>query len=137
MSHLSSASPSAAGAKPAAKHILAIDDEAPILDLLKEYLSSQGYRVSTAGTAVEARHIAEADAPDLIISDLQLEETDGLHLIEQLRALMPAKPVILLTGVLFDPQVVEENLKWKVSAYVSKTAPLQVLLHEIRRLIGS
>ncbi|MFZ5495184.1 MAG: response regulator [Verrucomicrobiota bacterium] len=126
-----------APAKSAAKHLLAIDDEAPILDLLKEYLSAQGFRVSTAGTALEARQIAESDPPDLIISDLQLEETDGLRLIEQLRTLVPNKPVILLTGVLFDPQVVEENLKWKVSAYVSKTAPLQVLLQEIRRLTGS
>ncbi len=137
MSNPSSPSPSAPAPAPSGvKHILAIDDEAPILDLLKEYLSSHGYRVSTANTALEARRIVEADPPDLLISDLQLEETDGLHLIEQLRALLPSKPVILLTGVLFESQVVEENLKWKVSAYVSKTAPLQVLLQEIRRLLG-
>lgn len=119
------------------KHILAIDDEAPILDLLREYLSSQGYRVSTATTALEAQRLVEKEIPDLIISDLQLEETDGLHLIEQLRTVMPNKPVILLTGVFFDNQVVEENLKWKVSAYISKTAPLQVLLQEVRRLLAT
>lgn len=121
----------------APKHLLAIDDEAPILDLLKEYLSSQGYRVSTAGNGLEARRIVESDPPDLIISDLQLEETDGLHLIEQLRAHLPDRPVILLTGVLFDAQVIEQNLRWKVSAYVSKTAPLQQLLQEVRRLVGN
>ncbi len=119
------------------KHILAIDDELPILELLQEYLQAQGYRVSTAGTALEAKRIVGADAPQLIISDLQLEETDGLHLIEQLRLLLPQTPVILLTGVMFDAQVVEDNLKWKISSYVSKTAPLQSLLQEIRRLIGS
>lgn len=135
MSSLPPSSPSAGAPAPAPHHILAIDDEAPILDLLKEYLSTQGYRVSTASTALEARRVVESDPPDLIISDLQLEETDGLHLIEQLRALLPTKPVILLTGVLFEPQVVEETLKWKVSSYVSKTAPLQVLVQEIRRLI--
>jgi DNA-binding response OmpR family regulator len=121
----------------AAKHILAIDDEVPILDLLREFLTSQGYRLTTVSTAVEARRVVESDRPDLVISDLQLEETDGLHLIDQLRALIPNTPVILLTGVLFDNQVVEENLKWKISAYVSKTAPLQVLLQEVRRLIGN
>ena len=73
-------SPSSPSSAP--KHILCIDDEAPILDLLKEYLSSQGYRVTTVSTAVEARRIVEADKPDLVISDLQLEETDGLHLID-------------------------------------------------------
>lgn len=132
-----SSSPSAPSPAPSAKkHILAIDDEAPILDLLGEYLTSQGYRVTCVLNAMEARRVAETDPPDLIISDLQLEDTDGLHLIDQLRSLLPNKPVILLTGVLFESQVIEQNLKWKVSAYVSKTAPLQTLLQEIRRLIG-
>ena len=118
-------------------HILAIDDEAPILDLLREYLQAHGYRISTASTATEAKGVVAGDPPQLILSDLQLQETDGLHLIAELRVMLPAVPVILLTGVLFDNQAVEENLKWKVSAYVSKTAPLQTLLAEIRRLIGS
>ncbi len=122
--------------KATGKHILAIDDETSILELLTEYLKAHGYRVTTATTAAEAKRLVEIEAPNLIISDLQLEETDGLHLIEQLRVLLPATPVILLTGVMFDSQVVEENLKWKISAYVSKTAPLQTLLAEIRRLIG-
>ena len=119
------------------KHILVIDDELPILDLLHEYLKGHGYRVSTACTGLEARLVAQADPPQLIITDLQLEETDGLHLIAQLRGLLPTTPVILLTGVLFDAQVVEDNLKLKISSYVSKTSPLQSLLLEIRRLIGS
>src|SRR4051794_20696183 len=114
----------------APSHILAIDDEAPILELLRDYLQAHGYRLSTASTAAEARHVVATDTPKLILSDLQLHETDGLHLIEELRATLPNVPVILLTGVLFDNQAVEENLKWKVSAYVSKTAPLQTLLQE-------
>jgi DNA-binding NtrC family response regulator len=118
------------------RHLLAIDDEAPILELLKEYLTVHGYRVSIATTSAEARRIVQADRPDLIISDLQLEDTDGLHLVEQLRKHVPDCPAILLTGVLFDAQVVEENLKWKISAYVSKTAPLQALLQEIQRQVG-
>ena len=118
------------------KHILAIDDELPILELLQEYLKAQNYRVSTATNAHEAKRVVEAVAPDLIITDLQLEDTDGLQLIEQLRIMLPKTPVILLTGVLFDPHVVEDNLKWKISSYVSKTAPLQSLVDEIRRHIG-
>ena len=116
-------------------HILAIDDEAPILDLLQQYLTAQGYRVTTAATATAARQVVASDPPALILSDLQLEETDGLQLVEQLRAQLPNVPVILLTGVLFDTQVVEENLKWKISAYVSKTAPLDQLLMEVHRTL--
>src|SRR4051812_48683447 len=76
------------------RYILAIDDEVSILELLTEYLKAQGYRVSTASNAVDAKRLVEAEAPDLIISDLQLEETDGLHLIEELRVLLPSVPVI-------------------------------------------
>lgn len=119
----------------AGKHILVIDDEQPILDLLQEYLSAHGYRVSTASTAQQARKFVEGEAPALIITDLQLEDTDGLQLIEQLRIFLPSTPVILLTGVMFDANVIEENLKWKISSYVSKTSPLQVLMQEIRRLL--
>lgn len=119
------------------KHILAIDDEQPILELLHDYLKAKGYRVSTASNAAEAKRIVEGDKPDLIISDLQLEDTDGLHLIEQLRVVLPTTPVILLTGVMFDAKVIEDNLKWKVSSYVSKIAPLQSLVQEIQRLIGN
>jgi DNA-binding response OmpR family regulator len=117
------------------RHILVIDDEQPILDLLQEYLTVHGYRVSTASNAQQAKNVVEAEAPSLIITDLQLEDTDGLQLVEQLRVLLPATPVILLTGVLFDSHALEENLKWKISSYVSKTAPLQSLLQEISRLI--
>jgi DNA-binding response OmpR family regulator len=117
------------------RHILVIDDEQPILDLLQEYLSTHGYRVSTASNAQQAKNVVEREAPSLIITDLQLEDTDGLHLIEQLRVLLPATPVILLTGVLFDSHAIEENLKWKISSYISKTAPLQTLVQEIKRLL--
>lgn len=118
------------------KHILVVDDETPILELLEEYLTARGYRVTVARSTAEARKTAQAEAPDLVITDLQLEDGDGLQLVEQLKTLRPDTPVILLTGVLFDPKVVEERLSKKVGAYVSKTSPLKQLLQEVRRLIG-
>lgn len=117
------------------RHILVIDDEQPILDLLQEYLTAHGYRVSTASNAQQAKNVVEAEAPALIITDLQLADTDGLQLVGELRVLLPVTPVILLTGVLLDARAMEENLRWKISSYVSKTAPLQTLLQEISRLI--
>jgi len=116
-------------------HILVIDDEQPILDLLQEYLTMHGFRVSTASNAHDAKLVVEAEAPCLIITDLQLEDTDGLQLIDWLRVVLPKTPVILLTGVMFDSQVVESTLKNKISSYLSKTAPLQTLLAELHRLL--
>ena len=118
------------------KHILIVDDEAEIRDLLAQYLGSAGFRTTTAATPAEAFAALERDAPHLVISDLQLEESDGLAMLEKIRVRLPGVPLILLTGVLFDPHVVEDNLKWKISSYISKTAPLQSLVDEIRRHIG-
>ena len=119
------------------KHILTIDDEAEIRDLLAQFLTASGYRVTAAGSAAEARKTAQSDPPDLIITDLQLEDSDGLKLVEQLHTLRPDTPVILLTGVLFDPNVVEKTISTKVAAYVAKTSSLKHLLHEVQRLVGT
>lgn len=119
------------------KHILIVDDEASIRDLLAQYLTSKGYRVTGVETAQEAQRIVTVDPPALIISDLQLEDSDGLAMIDRLKSALPDVPVILLTGVLFDPQVVDETLSKKITAYFQKTTPLSRVLEEIRRLIGS
>ncbi|HRI83403.1 MAG TPA: response regulator [Opitutaceae bacterium] len=118
-------------------HILIVDDEAEIRQLLEQFLSISGYRIATVATAREALAHAAATPPDLVISDLQLEESDGLDLIAKLKAAQPGLPVILLTSVLFDRQTVEENLSKRVSAYLPKTTPLNQLLAEIQRLLAA
>ena len=118
------------------KHLLIVDDEAEIRDLLGLFLTSHGYRVTALESAVAALRFVQQTQPDLIISDLQLEESDGLSLISDLKAILPDTPVILLTGVLFDSQVFRETLSQKVSAYLIKTSPLAQILEEVVRLAG-
>ena len=55
-------------------HILIIDDEANIRDLLSRFLSGIGYRVTSASSVSEALRAARREPPDLMISDLQLED---------------------------------------------------------------
>ena len=119
---------------PYRKHILIVDDEAVIRELLEAFLSQAGYRVTAVPSALEAEAIAARDEPDLVITDLQLEESDGLEMVARLKAVLGETPMILLTGVLFDPKVVREVLHKKVSAYIEKTAPLSKILEEVRRL---
>ena len=115
------------------KHILTVDDESEIRELLREILAASGYRVSGASSTVEAMRVVRDDPPDLIITDLQLEESDGFDLVEQVRAVAPKLPIIMLTGVLFDPQVLRGPIGEKIAAYVEKTAPLERVLQEVRR----
>ena len=119
------------------RHILIVDDEPPIREMLKLALTKQGYRVTTASSAIEAGRIARDDPPQLVITDLQLEDSDGIEMIARLKAAHPKLPVILLTGVLFDQQVVEETLADKISVYLHKTSPLATIVAEVRRFIDS
>ncbi len=118
------------------KHILSVDDEKDIRELLQESLGMQGYRVSTAATPGEARTIAKADRPDLIILDFQIEEGDGFVLIDEFRNLYPGIPLMLLTGAVFAKGAVREVIEKKVASYLDKTASLSQITAEIHRLIG-
>jgi CheY-like chemotaxis protein len=116
------------------KHILIIDDEENIRTLLGHFLNSVGYRVTPAASQAAALEVVRGDPPDLIISDLQLEDADGLEMIARLKTSLPNTPVILLTGVLFDPKAVSDVLLSKVSCYLPKTCTLAKLSEAVYRL---
>jgi|ERR1700677_4469105 DNA-binding NtrC family response regulator len=118
------------------KHILCIDDEADIRELLQEVLTMKGYRVSTAAEPQLAKKIVKQDAPDLIIMDFQIEEGDGFVLIEEIKKLGPNIPILLLTGAVFDRAVVRETIEKKVARYLDKTASLSTIVAEIEKLLG-
>lgn len=119
-------------------HILIVDDEAPIRELLQELLShTYGYRLSAVSDVEQAIKVVETDPPDLVITDLQLEESDGFELAERVKALQPNLPILLVTGVLFDRQALREKTGDKIDAYVEKTAPLTKILSEVQRLLGA
>jgi DNA-binding NtrC family response regulator len=118
------------------KHILCVDDETDIREMLKEILTIQGYRVSAVATPDEARQIVKNDLPQLVISDFQIEDQDGFVMVESLKKISPNLPILLLTGVVFDHDVVREMIPKKVSAYLDKTASLATIVTQIRRLLG-
>ncbi len=118
------------------KSILHIDDEAAIRDIVAELLKSEGYSVRSVATPGEALAAAREAMPDLIISDLQLDEADGLETIAELHKLDASTPVILLTGVLIDPKVARETVGRLVTSYIEKTRPLAEIVREVARIIG-
>ncbi len=118
------------------KHVLTVDDESEVRALLTEALGAAGYRVSGAASAAEARALLATSTPDLVISDLQMEDTDGYDFIDEVHEKHPRIPIILLTGVLFDPAVIDRAVTGKIAAYVDKTASLERILSEVRRVLG-
>ena len=118
------------------KLILVIDDEAVIRDLLARFLNDSGYRVMVAGSAADALQTIRQEPPQLIISDLQLEDADGLVMIASLKTTLPNTPVILLTGALYDAEVVRDVLSKQVAAYLPKTSTLKRIMETVHQLLG-
>lgn len=78
-------------------HILIVDDDRDIRDLLSEYLQKQGYRVSVAADGRAMRTVMSRSSPDLIVLDLMLPGEDGLVLCREIRA-QSDLPIIMLTA---------------------------------------
>jgi DNA-binding NtrC family response regulator len=118
------------------EHILVIDDEADIRELLREVLTIKGYRISTAADPEQAKKMVKETPPQLIILDFQIEQGDGFVLIEDIKRLAPNIPIMLLTGALFDRNVVRDTIEQRVSRYLDKTTPLSTIVSEIELLLG-
>jgi DNA-binding response OmpR family regulator len=78
-------------------HILVVDDDAKIRNLLEDYLGQEGFRVTNAASCSEMAAALTREPADLILLDLRLPDGDGLALVRQLRAESPV-PVIILSG---------------------------------------
>lgn len=80
-----------------APHLLVVDDDRRIRDLLSRYLQSEGYRVTTADTAAEARAKLDGLSFDLLILDVMMPGESGLELAKAIRD-ASGVPMVMLTA---------------------------------------
>ncbi|MFK8260092.1 two-component system response regulator GlrR [Erwinia sp. AnSW2-5] len=78
--------------------LLLVDDDPSLLKLLGMRLSSEGFSVTTAESGPEALRVLNRDTLDLVISDLRMDEMDGMALFAEIQKLQPGMPVIILTA---------------------------------------
>jgi DNA-binding NtrC family response regulator len=118
------------------QHILVVDDEAPVLELLSSYFKKHGYEVSTANSAADALHLIGEKTFNLVLLDVLLADTDGLEALTQIKTAQPRLPVLVMTGIGFDEELLQEAVQKGASAFVSKTSPLDQLLVEVHRTLN-
>ncbi|EFU9409809.1 two-component system response regulator GlrR [Escherichia coli] len=82
--------------KPA--HLLLVDDDSGLLKLLGLRLTSEGYSVVTAESGAEGLRVLNREKVDLVISDLRMDEMDGMQLFAEIQKVQPGMPVIILTA---------------------------------------
>ncbi|BET42666.1 MULTISPECIES: two-component system response regulator GlrR [Atlantibacter] len=82
--------------KPA--RLLLVDDDPGLLKLLGLRLTSEGYSVETAASGLEGLRVLGREQIDLVISDLRMDEMDGMQLFSEIQKVQPGLPVIILTA---------------------------------------
>lgn len=114
-------------------HVLVVNDDQDVRDLLKKYLSENELRVSTATNAEQMLQILQDSVVDLVMLDLRLGGEDGLQLARDLR-MNSSIPVIFVTGKCDEADRVM-GLEIAADDYVTKPFSPRELLARIRSVL--
>jgi DNA-binding response OmpR family regulator len=114
-------------------HLLVVDDDAGVLDLLRRYFSGQGFEVSVAANGTEMRDALARTSIDLVLLDLGLPGEDGFELTRQLRKNWNGALIIITgRGESVDRVV---GLELGADDYVTKPFELRELLARVRSVL--
>ncbi|MBR4875882.1 MAG: response regulator transcription factor [Clostridia bacterium] len=115
------------------KTILIIEDDSNIRELLRLYLSQEGYKIETAQDGLEGLRAFRAHEPDLILLDLMMPVMDGTQVIKEVRAVSKV-PVIMLTAKsdTFDKVI---GLDLGADDYITKPFETRELIARIRAVL--
>jgi DNA-binding response OmpR family regulator len=116
-----------------AAHILVVDDDPAIRDLVREYLVEHEFRVTVAGTGAEMEVVLGQNVVDLLILDLKLPDQDGLAIARRLRETLDL-PIIILTGRKDEVDRVM-GLELGADDYVTKPFSQRELLARIKAVL--
>ncbi len=118
------------------EHVLVVDDEENILELVKYNMVREGYKTTCVGTGEEAISKAKSEVPDLVILDLMLPGVDGLEVCRILKhdARTSQIPIIMLTAKSEEADVVA-GLELGADDYVTKPFSPRVLLARVKAVL--
>ena len=114
-------------------HILVVDDDPQIRELLEEYLTENALRVSVVSSGRQMAKILADEAIDLVVLDLRLAGEDGMAIAKTLRE-QSAIPIVMLTGVRDEADRVM-GLELGADDYLTKPFSPRELLARIRTVL--
>lgn len=115
--------------------VLVADDEAAVRELLMTSLSLADYGVETVADGRSALNRLQRERFDLLITDVRMPGLDGLALTREVRRLLPALPVIIVTGYSTESTAVEA-LNLGVAGYLRKPFRVTHVLGMVARALG-
>lgn len=117
--------------------ILVVDDSSTVRKFVSVSLSMQGFRVVTAEDGMDALEKLPKEPVDLIITDLNMPNMDGMELIKTLRTNTTFKdlPIIILTS-LKEAALKEESSSMGVISYLNKPFSLEKVQYEVAKYLS-
>lgn len=116
-------------------HILVIDDEPDIRSLVKEILEDEGYQVSTAKDAAEARKQFKLKLPDLVLLDIWMPKEDGISLLKECRRNFNNRfPIVMMSGH-GTIETAVESTRLGAAAFLEKPLTMAKLLKAVKQML--
>lgn len=115
------------------KHILIVEDEPDIQELLCAYLQDSGYGTAAAGDGVAALELFQSRPFDLVLLDLMLPKIDGFGVCELIRR-QSQVPILMLTALDGEEEQLR-GFRLNIDDYVTKPFSMPVLLEKIRVIL--
>ncbi len=114
--------------------ILAVDDDPGLLRLLTIRLRAENYEVEAVENGVQALAAASRFRPDLVISDLRMDQMDGISLLKELQSRWPGLKVIMLTAHGTIPDAVQAT-QMGAFGFLTKPVEKQELLSQVQKAL--
>jgi DNA-binding NtrC family response regulator len=121
--------------RPASRSVLVVDDEPLIRATLAEYLNGEGFAVTACASGEEALALAEQQAYDVALCDVQLPGIDGIEVLERLLKISPETFVVLITAYATVESAVEAFQRG-AHDYLMKPIILDEVAGKVRRLLA-
>jgi putative nucleotidyltransferase with HDIG domain len=114
--------------------ILVVDDESNVRSMIGATLEHHGHRVHLAGSGREALELLSRDGFDLVLTDIVMEDGNGLALLERIRAQHPQMPVVMVTAI-HDISVAIDAMRRGAFDYLLKPFEREHLVASVQRAL--
>jgi len=115
-------------------HVLVVDDEQVLAEMVSMALRYEGWDISTAGDGATALALARENRPDVVVLDVMLPDMSGLEVLRKLREQIPGLPLLLLTA----KDALEDRIAGLTAGgddYVTKPFSLEEVVLRLRALL--
>ena len=107
-------------------HILVVDDESDVRELLRKFLTRRGYEVDTASDGMAAIEAIRENPPNIVLLDIRLPKIDGLSVLRRLRDDADDVAIITMSGIA-DEDMARQRLELGAADFITKPFNLPYL----------